>query len=343
MTIHRTFFGKAALAAAGAGLCVFAALAPAQAGDAKQGAEQLAENTKVSIRFSWKLKGEYAPFYVALDKGYFSAEGLDVTLGPGAGAQGALAAVEQGQETATYSPAIFGLQAISKGLDVKVIALYHPGTPMAFISHPENPVRAPKDLEGKTLAHSVGDTASDFLPVFCKANGIDCGKIKMVQLNYKAVMAQFLANKVDVTAAYLTNDIPALKSKGVKLVVLDLTKHGLNVPGGSLIVGNKTIASDPKALRGLLKAMDLGFRDAKKDTLGAARIMKKYWDTTLADEVVAEQIKETVDAVPEYSGKPMGWIDSKIFSTSLKQIKDAGKIDSILSLDKYYTNDLNGG
>ena len=195
MTIHRTFFGRAVLVVAGAGLCVFAALAAAQAGDAKQGAEQLAENTKVSIRFSWKLKGEYAPFYVALDKGYFSAEGLDVKLGPGAGAQGALAAVEQGQETATYAPAIFGLQAISKGLDVKVIALYHPGTPMAFISHPENPVRSPKDLEGKTLAHSVGDTASSFLPVFCKANNIDCGKIKLVQLNYKAVMSQFLANK----------------------------------------------------------------------------------------------------------------------------------------------------
>ena len=177
---------------------------------------------------------------------------------------------------------------------------------MAFISHPENPVRAPKDLEGKTLAHSVGDTASSFLPVFCAANHIDCAKIKLVQLNYKAVMAQFLANKVDVTAAYLTNDIPALKSKGVKLVVLDLTKHGLNVPGGSLIVGNKTIASDPKALRGLLKGMDRGYRDARKDPMGAARIMKKYWDTTLADEVVADQIKETVNAVPNTPASPWG-------------------------------------
>ena len=343
MTMHRTFFGKAALAAAGAGLCVFAALAPAQAGDAKHGAEQLAQATKISIRFSWKLKGEYAPFYVALDKGYFSDEGLDVKLGPGAGAQGALAAVESGQETATYAPAIFGLQAISKGLDVKVIALYHPGTPMAFISHPENPVRTPKDLEGKTMAHSVGDTASSFLPVFCKANNIDCSKIKLVQLNYKAVMSQFLANKVDVTTAYLTNDIPALKARGVKLVVLDLTKNGLNVPGGSLIVGNKSIASNAKALRGLLKAMDRGYRDAKKDPMGAARIMKKYWDTGLADEVVAEQIMETVKAVPDYAGKPMGWIESEVLGKSLQQIMDAGKIDKILPLDKYYTNELNGG
>ena len=342
MTIHRKTFAKVSLAAAGAALCLAASLGPAAASDTRQAAEQLAQSTPISIRFSWKLKGEYAPFYVALDKGYFKDEGLDVKLGPGAGSQGALAAVEQGQETATFAPAIFGLQAISKGLNVKIIALYHPGTPMAFISHPDNPVRSPKDLEGKKLAHSVGDTASDFLPVFCQANSIDCGKIKMVSMNFKAIMASFLDKKVDVTAAYRTNDIPALQAKGVKLVILDLPKHGLNVPGGSLITSNKQITSNPKALKGLLKAMDRGYRFSHKNPMDAARIMKKYWDTTLSDDVVAEQVLQTVTAVPSYSGKPMGWIDSKIFSRSLQQIKDAGKIDTVLALDKYYTNDLNG-
>ena len=35
---------------------------------------------KVTVRFTWKLKGEYAPLFVALDKGYYKAEGLDVTI-----------------------------------------------------------------------------------------------------------------------------------------------------------------------------------------------------------------------------------------------------------------------
>jgi NitT/TauT family transport system substrate-binding protein len=42
---------------------------------------------KVLIRFTWKLKGEYAPLFVALDKGYYAAEGLDVQLAEGSGAE----------------------------------------------------------------------------------------------------------------------------------------------------------------------------------------------------------------------------------------------------------------
>ncbi len=39
---------------------------------------------KVTVRFTWKLKGEYAPLFVALDKGYYKSEGLDVDLTEGA-------------------------------------------------------------------------------------------------------------------------------------------------------------------------------------------------------------------------------------------------------------------
>jgi len=330
ITVSR-LVGGTCLAALAAVMWLVATTAPAAA------------ETELSIRFSWKLKGEYAPLYVAMDQGYFAEEGLKVSLGPGSGSQAALAAVEQGQETATFAPAVFGLQAISKGMPVKIIALYHPGTPMAFISHPENPVNTPKDLEGKKLAHSVGDTARDFLPVFCQANKIDCGKINMVGMNFKAIMPSFLAKEVDVTAAYRTNDIPVLEAKGVKLVILDLTKNGLNVPGGSLITSNKQITENPKALAGMLKAIDRGYRFTKNDPAAAAKIMKKYWDTTLSDEVITEQIKQTVAAVPDYGGKPIGWVDPDHFSGSLQQIKDAGKIDKILPLDSYFTNALYGG
>jgi NitT/TauT family transport system substrate-binding protein len=322
------------------GMCLAALTAVLWLGTA---ATPATAETEVSIRFSWKLKGEYAPLYVAMDQGYFAEEGLKVSLGPGSGSQAALAAVQQGQETATFAPAVFGLQAISKGLGVKIIALYHPGTPMAFISHPDKPINSPKDMEGMKLAHSVGDTASDFLPVFCQANKIDCSKINLVGMNFKAIMPSFLAKEVDATAAYRTNDIPVLEAKGVKLVVLDLPQNGLNVPGGSLITSDKQIAENPKALSGMLKAIDRGYRFTKNDPAAAAKIMKKYWDTTLADEVVTEQVRQTVAAVPDYGGKPVGWIDQDAFGTSLQQIKDAGKIEKILPLDSYYTNDLNGG
>ena len=49
----------------------------------------------MTVRFTWKLKGEYAPLFVALDKGYYKAEGLDVDLAEGIGAQTVLKAAGQ--------------------------------------------------------------------------------------------------------------------------------------------------------------------------------------------------------------------------------------------------------
>src|SRR5258707_2483187 len=60
---------------------------------------------KLTVRFTWKLKGEYAPLFVALEKGYFKAEGLDVQLAEGNGAQNVLKALATGNEKFGYGPA----------------------------------------------------------------------------------------------------------------------------------------------------------------------------------------------------------------------------------------------
>ena len=264
-----------------------------------------------------------------------------MTLGEGAGAQSALAAVEQGRDTLTYAPGIFGLQAASKGLSVRLITLYHPAAPMVFISHPEKPVKKPKDLEGMKLGTSVGDTATDFLQVFCNINGIECPKIQRVSLSIPALIPAFVAKTLDVTSAYLTNDIPNMKDKGMNFVMLNIPEFELKVPGGSLIAGEKTIRERPDVLRKIVEATNRGCEFSAREPLKAAQMLRKHWSTAPADNVVVDQIHETTTIVPNYPGKPIGWIDTKLLEDALQQTKMAGKIDAILPLDKYYTNDLN--
>src|SRR2546427_7910310 len=78
---------------------------------------------KLTVRFTWKLKGEYAPLYVALDKGYYKAEGLDVQLSEGNGAQNVLKALAAGNEKFGYGPAGAAAQGGSHGLPVNTVAL----------------------------------------------------------------------------------------------------------------------------------------------------------------------------------------------------------------------------
>lgn len=88
---------------------------------------------KLTVRFTWKLKGEYAPLFVALDKGYYKAEGLDVELAEGSGAQTVFKLLASGAEKVGYGPAIAVAQAVSAGLPIKVVSVYQTKTPMGVL------------------------------------------------------------------------------------------------------------------------------------------------------------------------------------------------------------------
>jgi NitT/TauT family transport system substrate-binding protein len=297
---------------------------------------------EVKVRFSWKLKGEYAHMYVAQEKGYYRNEGINVRLGEGAGSQAALGALIQGQEDAVLLPGIFALTAITKGMPVKLIALYHPWTPMAIISYPDRPIRTPKDLEGKTLPHSVGETATSYLDVLCKLNNVDCSKVNRVQMAPQARAAQFVARKVDGLSVYQTNDLPLIEAQhqDVRFVVLDLPQHGLRVPGMALVSSDKLIAQKPEALRKLLRATAKAVSDAQKDPAEAARLMLKNWSGGPSEAVVTRQVKATVEAIPAEGGRPIGWVDEKVIASALDILKNAKEIDAPRPLDAYFTNAL---
>lgn len=295
---------------------------------------------QVNVRFSWKLKGEYAHFYDAQAKGLYSKEGLSVRFGEGAGAQAAIGALMQGQEDLVVLPGIFALQAISKGMPLKIVALYVPVQPTSIISMPDNPVRTPKDMEGKSIAGSVGETGTTYLPAFCKANGIDCSKIKIVQMDIQARVPQFLAHKVDMISGQSTNDIPLLEAKvPTKFVILDEDKFGLHVPGQALVTTNDILAKKGDAIRKFLKATNEGIMDSKRDTNGAAQAMLKSWPGGPGVKVVAEQAKATLDAMHGSASHPLGYTDQATVKDALDLLKGSGEISSERPLSDYYTND----
>lgn len=296
---------------------------------------------QVNVRFSWKLKGEYAPMYVAQEKGYYAREGLTVRLGEGAGAPAALGALVQGQEDAVLLPGVFALTAISKGMPIKLIALYHPKTPVALISWPDNPVRTPKDLEGKSIATAIGETGTTYLDSFCKANGVDCSKVKRVQVNAQSRVPQFIQRKVDVVSVYQTNDLPILEeTQGTKFVVLEMDKNGLAVPGMALVSSDAIIAKKPQTLSKLLKAVGDGVIEMKKDPSEAAKMMMKNWSGHPSAAAVTAQVKATAEAIPATPGRPVGWIDEKVIADALAMLTATGEIDAPKATATYFTNSL---
>src|SRR4029079_18488904 len=101
-----------------------------------------------------------------------------------------------------------------------------------IISFPDKAVRTPKDLEGKSIAHSVGETGTSYLDAFCKANSVDCSKINKGQMNAQSRMPQFLQRQVDLFTVYMNNELPLIESQAKqKFALLDMSKYGFAGPG----------------------------------------------------------------------------------------------------------------
>ena len=173
--------------------------------------------------------------WLALERGLYKAEGLDVDLAEGSGAQTVLKLLASGNEKFGYGPAVSAAQAVSQGLPVKVVALYQTKAPMGVISFPDVALKSPKDLEGKRLAISVGETFGDMLASFTRINNVDIGKIQQIQMDASARTSQFLTRKIDVMSVYLSNELPQIEKRaGIKFNVLRVSEFGLNLLGDGL-------------------------------------------------------------------------------------------------------------
>lgn len=335
MKARRKLFALAGLAAVWLMAFSFGSV-PAQAQTAKPAA---GAKEKVVVRFTWKLKGEYAPLFVALEKGYFAAEGLDVELAEGTGAQTVLRLLATGTEQLGYGPAVAAAQAVSQGMPVTVAALYQTKAPMGVISFPDVPLKGPKDLEGKRIAISVGETFTDMLEPFTKINKIDLSKIQRIQMDNSARTSQFLSRKVDVMSVYLSNELPVLEQRtGVKFNVLRVAEHGLNLLGASYYVNNDFARQNPQTMVKLLRATGKGYADAMKDPKGAAEIMNKHMKIKENPDVLLAQVKATVDSTNAPAGRPIGWQSEADWKASLDLLMATGAIKERKPLQLYYTN-----
>lgn len=295
----------------------------------------------VRVRFSWKLKGEYGHLYLAQDRGFYAAKNLAVRMGEGAGSQAALGALVQGQEDVVIMPAIFAASAIQKGMPIKIIALYHPKTPVVMISHPDKPILKPQDLEGKIVAHAVGETGTSYLGTFCAVNNIDCTKIKKVQMDAQSRVAQFLQDQVDAVSIYRTSDLPVLEQRtGIKYPILDLAQYGLVVPGLAAVTSDAAIASKPDVLKRYLAAVGEGIDATRRDPRAAANAIAKVWQVGPPVDVIEAQVRATIDAMVPEEGKPIGWVDVKLIEQAIELLKTEQAIDHPKPAASFFTNEL---
>ncbi|WP_128660642.1 ABC transporter substrate-binding protein, partial [Paenibacillus sp. 598K] len=246
-----------------------------------------AETTKLTLRLNWKFKGEFAPFYVTKEKGIFEKYGLDVDVLEGSGSVAVLQVISQNREEIGVTSAVEPVQGVEMGMPVKIIASYMSKSPIMLLSHPDTPVRTPKDLEGKTLVSSSGSTFTGVYEQFLSYNDTDYDAVEHIMVETGARNTLFLNKEADAVAVFSTNEYPIFeKTLGHELVPLYLADFGFDLTGLSLISNDKFIAANPNTVKRFLAAVDEGFAYTLEHPEEAAAISKTLFPDVIDEEIV---------------------------------------------------------
>ena len=232
---------------------------------------------KWTFALNWFPVGDHAAYWVALEKGYYKAKGLDVTLENSKGSGDTIAKVDTGRADAGLADAAVLIASKARGTTVKTIGMVFDKTPLNIFSLKSKPLAKPKDLEGATLGSPPGDAQRQMFPAFAKANGIDASKVKWVNIEPAAKIAAVVEKRMDGVSDYTTG-LPLYEKAGGKgnIVMMQWTDFGFDLYAMSIMASAKTMKDKPKQLKAFIEASYMGWRDVMSDPDAALAIQKKH-------------------------------------------------------------------
>jgi NitT/TauT family transport system substrate-binding protein len=283
--------------------------------------------TAVKFALDWKFEGPSAPYFVAIDKGYYKAEGLDVTIDTGPGSVAGIARVAAG----TYPIGFFDINSLVKFRDqnpdkaVTAVLMVYDKPPFAIATVAKTGISKPKDLEGKVLGAPAADGAFAQWKAFVKENGIDDSKVKIENIGFPVREPMLADGKVDAITGFSFSMHFNLLQKGLKpddVKTMLMADHGLVLYGNAIMVNPDFAKANPKVIEGFVRATIKGVIDTVKDPDTAIKSVMKRNETG-DEKIELARLKMSLRdnfVTPWVTANGFGGVDMARLEKSIEQI-----------------------
>jgi NitT/TauT family transport system substrate-binding protein len=284
--------------------------------------------TPVRFSLDWRWEGPAAIFAVALDKGYFKAEGLDVTIDPASGSREPISRVASG----TYDMGFGDVNSLVRfrdenpGTDLKAVMMVYDRPPFAIVGRKSRGItKDVASLAGKRFGAPAADAAFAQWPIFKAVNRVDDSTIKLENVGFPVREPMLAQGEVDAVFGFSMSSYINLKSRGVPaddIVVLLMSDYGVELYGNAILVAPKFAAEKPEAVRGFLRALARGIQETARDPSGAIDGVIRRNDVAKRD-VELDRLRMVLDQnilTPAVKANGLGGIDRARFERAIDQI-----------------------
>ncbi|WP_206078391.1 ABC transporter substrate-binding protein [Poseidonocella sp. HB161398] len=294
-----------------------------------------AEAKNVTFTTDFGFNGRHAFFYVALDKGYYAEEGLDVEILRGQGSADAIRKVAAG--TAQIGFADAGALVLARGNDglpVKLVSIVYASSPHAIYAIEGSGIDSAADLEGRKVADTAFSAIPLLFPAYAKAAGIDPEAVEWITAEGAALPSLLAQGRVDAVGQFTVGAPLLAKAVAPKaLVELGYADAGLDYYGNGLIATEETIGSDPELVKAFVRATYRGLADAIADPQEAGEIIHKY-QKQIDPEIGAAETEKVGALVAE--GAAPGRIDPDMIAGTIAVVEGAYELKAPVAPQDLY-------
>ena len=301
--------------------------------------------TKIKMVLNWKYQGPQAWFFIAQDKGYFKAEGLDVEIDQGEGSAASIIKVANGSYNVGFGDINAVIELASRKpaeAPLAVFMLYNV-PPFTIAVKKDSPIKTPKDLEGKTIGGPANDGALKLFPAFAKAAKIDAAKVNITNMAPNLREQMLKQGQVDAVFGYINTIWFSAKAFGMDpekdLRFINYGDHGLDLYSNTIVVSRQLARDNPNAVKGLLKAINRAIGDTLANPeAGMDAVLKRepLVKRDIEKERLIATIKEEMSA-PESAKIGLGDVTDERLERNINVVVEANGLTRKPSKDEVFS------
>ena len=231
----------------------------------------MAQDTTVKFTLGWKTQGSDAAFFLARDRGYYKAEGLNVVIDQGEGSGATVTRIMSGAYDAGFGDVNAIIQNASTRPNEAPVMVYMIWNqpPFAVVTKATSGINSPKDFEGRTLGGAQGTPTTRLIPVFAHKNGLDMARIKLSNMAPNLQEPMLIRGDIDAALVFnitsYFNLVLNRQDPDKDFRWFSFGDFGLDLYSNGLMVSRKLMEANPKAVAGLVRATNRAMVEIGRD------------------------------------------------------------------------------
>ncbi|MDD2522740.1 MAG: ABC transporter substrate-binding protein [Anaerolineaceae bacterium] len=293
---------------------------------------------KITFNLTYIPNIQFAPVYVALEKGFFAEEGLQVDLAYGNEAD-MVALVGSNHQQFMVASGEQVLLSREQGLPVVSVAAWYKDYPVGVAALKESEISTPSDLVGKEIG-LPGLYGANYIGMEALAaeTGLGDDDYKLVSIGFTQVES-LVSGTVDAVVVYLANEPVQLRARGYEINVIAVQDY-IDLVGNCIVSNEITIENNPELVRKMVRAFRKAVEYTAANPEEAWTISQKYVDN-LTDEVAPIQKEVLRESINHWQLTPETKAEQDLRWTNMMNLLiKIGLMQNQLDIQEIYTNEF---